>query len=253
MKRILICAAIPRELKFIRRNLAKTKGEKRSNGAVFSTSTKSADIVLLTTGIGIQSAESSVQSLLNGFHPDLMISLGFGGALYDNLAVGDLIWASRVFFLSDNYSGRETAEISDISLPGAKKIADKIRGPIFYREGCIVTLEHFMGKHEMRKSLPEGISFPVCDMETFVLAKTALERGIPFFAARSVSDTAFQEIPRELLDITDERGNIAYLHLLKSLLQKPGLAKDVLLLGKNSLKAAKSLSAFVRSFLDTAA
>ncbi len=253
MKKVLICAAMPQELKFIRRNLSKTKGEKRSYGAVFSTLTNSAEVTLLRTGVGTINAESSIKSLLRKLHPDLIMSLGFGGALYEGLVAGDLIWASRVFFLRTPLAGREPTEISHISLPEAKKIADKIPGSIFYREGCIVTLEHFMGKHEIRKSLPDGVSFPVCDMETFVLAKTAMERRIPFFAARSVSDTASQEIPRELFDITDEWGNIAYLSLIKSVLQKPGLAKDVLLLEKNSLKAAKSLAAIVKSFLDTVA
>ncbi len=253
MKKVLICAANPQELKFIRRDLSKTKGEKSSNGAVFSFQTKSSKITLLRTGIGTLNSESSLESLLRELHPDFILSLGFGGALYEGLAAGDLIWASRVFFISDKFSGRGTPEISDIFLPEAKKIADGLAGSISYREGCILTLEHFVRKDEIRKILPDGISFPVCDMETFVLARTALEGGIPFFAARAVSDTAFQEIPRELLDAHDISGNIAYFWLLKSVLQRPGLVKDIVWLGRNSRKAAKNLAALAESFLDIVA
>jgi len=252
MKRVLICAAVPRELKLIRRNLSTAKGKKRSSRDDFSALTTPVEVTLLRTGIGALNAESSIISLLRELHPDLIISLGFGGALHEGLAAGDLIWASRVYFLRNKASGKETPEISDISLSESKIIADRLAGSISIHEGCIVTLEHLMPKLEIRKRLPEGISFPVCDMETFVLARTAITSRIPFFAARAISDTASQEIPPELLDVNKISGDVAYFRLLKSVLRKPGLAKDIVRLGINSEKAARSLGDLIK-FLPYAA
>lgn len=94
--------------------------------------------------------------------------------------------------------------------------------------------------------------FPVCDMETFALANSAVQRRIPFIAVRSISDTADQEVPGELFDVTHESGKIAYRRLIKSVFKKPGLVKDLIRLGVNSEKAAKSLGGLLRSLLDTA-
>lgn len=248
MTRVLICAAVPRELKYIYRNLSCSKGQSWTSCTVFSTHAGPTQVILLRTGIGVLNAESSIRSLLKDLRPDLIMSLGFGGALYEGAAAGDLIWGSRLLYLSDT-SSEGAAEISDISLPKDENIVEKLAGMTPFREGCLVTVERSMRKHEILKSLPDGISFPVCDMEAFVLARTAMERHIPFFAARSISDMSDQEIPREFFGINDESGKIVYSRFLKSVFHKPTLVKDIVWLGINSEKAARSLGNFVKSFL----
>ncbi|MFI5293803.1 MAG: hypothetical protein ACHQ0Y_02115 [Thermodesulfovibrionales bacterium] len=252
MKKILICAPLARELKYVLSNFPAGRREWTSGG-IFSVQTTSGEIVLLRTGIGTHHSESSLTTLLGELRPDLIVSLGFAGALYEGLAAGDLIWASRVFFLSDRTPDTKGPELPEIPLPESKRVADKLAGIISFREGCIVTLESLVKKPEIRKRLPAKISFPVCDMETFVLARTATRQGIPFFAARSISDTSDHEIPPELLDIFDESGKILYFRLSKRVLYKPGLLMDMVRLRRNSERAAKSLGNLVKSFLDTAA
>ena len=248
MARVLICASVPRELKYIYRNLSSSKRQSSTSRTVFSTYRGPTQVILLRTGIGVLNAESSIRSLLKDLRPDLILSLGFGGALYEGSAAGDLIWGSRFLYLPDTSLGG-AAEISDISPARDENIVERLAGLISFREGCLVTLESSMRKHEILKSLPDGISFPVCDMEAFVLAKTAMERRIPFFAARSISDMSDQEIPRELFDINDKSGEIVYSRLLKAVFHKPALVTDIVRLGINSEKAARSLGDFVKTFL----
>jgi nucleoside phosphorylase len=248
MKKILICAPLARELKYVLSNFPAGK-RGWTSGGFFSVETTSGEVVLLRTGIGIHDSESSLATLLGELRPDLIVSLGFAGALYEGLAAGDLIWASRVFFLSDRTSDTEGPELPEIPLPESKRVADRLAGIISLREGCIVTLEDLKKKPEIRKRLPAGVSFPVCDMETFVLARTATRQGIPFFAARSISDASDHEIPLELLDIFDESGKILYFRLSKSVLYKPGLAMDMVRLRRNSEMAAKSLGSLVRAIM----
>ncbi len=247
MKKVLICAAVPRELKSIQRNLSHAKRQRSPSWADFTAQTTSAEVTLLTTGIGILNADSSIKSFLREFRPDLIVSLGFGGALHEGLAAGDLVWASRVYVLRNI---AEVPEISDISFPEAKIIADRLSGSISIREGSIVTLEHLMPKSEIRKKLPEIIPFPVCDMETYAIARIANTSRIRFFAARAISDTASQEIPPELLGVNKISGSISYFELLKSVLQMPGLVKDIVRLGRNSEKAARSLGNLIEFLLD---
>ena len=251
MKRTLICAPLAREFKYVLGNFP--SGRRRwTSGGVCSVQTPSGEVVLLRTGVGTRRSESSLTSLLSKLRPDLIVSLGFAGALHEGLAAGDLIWASRVFFLSDRTPHAEGTEFPEILLPESKRVADRLAGIISIREGCIVTLEDFVRKPEIRKRLPAEISLPVCDMETFVLARVAARQGIPFFAARAISDTSDHEIPPELLDIFDESGKILYFRLSKRVLYKPGLLSDMFHLRRNSERAAKSLGTLVKSLLETA-
>lgn len=252
MKRMLICAPIPREFKYIYRSLSSPDVQSLSTGRAFTALTASMEITLLQTGVGIHNAESSTESVLKEFLPDLILSLGFGGALHEGLAAGDLIWASRIIFLHSEPSGAVRPQITDLSLPESKKITDGIGRSVSLHEGCIVTLEHPMKKSEIRNILPSGISFPVCDMETFALATTAARRHIPFFAVRAISDTLYQEVPQEFFDLIDASGKTSYARLLMSVLKKPGLVKKLIQLGVNSEKAAKSLGELVTSVVNNA-
>jgi nucleoside phosphorylase len=250
MKRVLICAAVPRELKYVYGNLSCSRGQRRTSGPVLATYRGHTQVILHRTGIGAANAEASIKSLMNDLRPDLIMSVGFAGALYEGASAGDLFWASRFLYLSGNSPDGKIAEISDIPLPDGGKIIEGLAGLLSLRQGCIVTLEHSLRKDEIRKRLPDGISFPVCDMETFVLARSAVRQHVPFFAARSISDASGEDIPSELFDINDESGKIVHSRLLKSVFQKPSLVKDIVRLGINSEKAAKSLGDLIKSFLD---
>ncbi len=248
MKRILLCAPLAREFKYVLGNFPSLK--RWASGDVFSARTASGEVVLLRTGIGTRRSESSLTSLLREFRPDLIVSLGFAGALREGLTAGDLVWASRVFFLSYGASRNEGTELPEIYLPDARKVADRLAAEISVREGCIVTLEDLVTKPEVRKRLPAEIPPPVCDMETFALAGVAARQGIPFFAVRSVSDISAHEIPAELLDIFDESGKILFFRLFGRVLRKPGLIRDMLHLRRDSERAAKSLGVITKSIID---
>ncbi len=250
MKKLLICAAVPQEFKYIRKNLSSKKIRGSTGGSVFTAQTASTQVTLLQTGSGIKNAESSVGSFLKEFRPDLIISLGFGGALHEGLAAGDLVWGSRIIFVRSRPKGSLLPQTTDILLPETNLTGFLGRSPSL-REGCIVTLEQPITKPEIRNVLPDGVSFPVCDMETFALAKIAVHSQIPFFAVRAISDISHQEIPREVFDLIDPSGRASYARLLISVLKKPGLLKTLNWLGLNSEKAAKSLGEFVKSVLES--
>ncbi len=249
MKRLLICAAIPHEFKYIRRNLSPKELQSSTAGRAFTAQTASAEITLLQTGIGIHNAESSIESLLKEVHPDLIISLGFGGALQEGVAAGELVRASKIIFLRSRTNGASSLKTTDISLPKAN-LTGIFGSSISFREGCIVTLENPMTKQEIRNVLPGNIPFPVCDMETFALATIAARSHLPFVAVRAISDTSDQEISQEVFDIIDSSGKTSYARLLVSLLKKPSLIKILISLGLNSEKAAKRLGDLVTCFLD---
>ncbi len=251
MKKLLICAAIPHEFKYIRRNLSSEEAQNSITDRVLTAQTTSMQITLLQTGIGIHNAESSMGSLLKTFRPDFIVSLGFGGALHEGLAAGDLVQASKFIFLRSGSKVALSPPARDIYIPESN-ITDIIGSLISLREGSIVTLENPMPKLAIRNILPPDISFPVCDMETFGLAAIAAHSHIPFFGVRAISDTSDQEIPQNFFDLIDASGKTSYSRLLISVLKKPSLIKNLVMLGLNSEKAARSLGVFITSILDNA-
>jgi nucleoside phosphorylase len=245
MKKVLICAALPRELKYILSSFREGRRRKLRSSAVSSFRSTSGEFFLLRTGLGIQNSDSSMRSLLRTLRPDLVVSLGFAGSVFEGLTVGDLVWASRVFLMSE-----EDANLTEVPVPTSRPLAGRLAGRISLYEGCIVTLNRFMRKPEIIKSLPEGLSFPVCDMETFALAKIAGEQAIPFFAVRAVTDTSEHEIPPELLDISCASGRTRLSVLLMRVLRKPGLSKDIIRLKQSSERAARNLASLLRAIID---
>jgi hypothetical protein len=107
-----------------------------------------------------------------------------------------------------------------------------------------------MKKSEIKKALPR-LPLPVCDMETFPLAKLSMRKGLPFFAIRSITDRADEEIPLELLDVSDESGQYKLSRALRLILSRPKLISEIAKLGRNSRIASNSLWHAVKTLVET--
>src|SRR5208282_3958478 len=101
-------------------------------------------------------------------------------------------------------------------------------------DGTILTLRHRLNKTAIEKDLLQGLPFPVCDMETFPLAKLSMREGLPFFAIRAVTDRGHEDIPEELFGVTDLYGNYNLSHALKIILRNPALILSCIRIGKNA-------------------
>jgi nucleoside phosphorylase len=193
--------------------------------------------------MGSHNAEAAFEHVLGKYRPDFMISVGFGGALYDSATVGDLIYASRFFLIGEKVEDA-------VELSGTVRIFGRLSGMVTMREGTILTLQRWMKKSEIKKALPR-LPLPVCDMETFPLAKLSMREGLPFFAIRSITDRADEEIPLELLDVSDESGQYKLSRALRLILSRPKLISEIAKLGRNSRIASNSLWHAVKTLVET--
>ncbi len=199
---------------------------------------------MIQTGIGLKNAEAALKYIFEEHRPDSILSIGFGGALYSGAEIGDLVWASKVFLVNNGIA--ETIE-----LPESGKTASRMSGRIKIREGTILTLVRRMKKSGIGNEMCKGLPFPVCDMETFAVAKGAVERGLSFLAVRSITDRAEEEIPHELFEVVDETGTYRLSRALSVLLRKPYLITQSMKLGMRSKTAAGRLWLSVKSFIET--
>lgn len=251
--RVAIFSAFPQEIKPIVKNLKAIKSKSRPF-SLFVAEYSSKEIILVQSGMGRRNAETALDYVLKEHNPDLVLSAGFGGALYDGAAAGDLIWAERVFLIpEDVLKSGATLNRKDLcsqEIPNVREIVSRLSGRVSMREGCILTLEKYMKKSEIKKILPDDLCFTVCDMETFFLAKPSIQRGLPFISIRSITDRADEEIPFELFHVTDESGGYRLSRALSLLLRKPKLIRHSIKLGRNASIASKNLWLAVKSLIE---
>jgi nucleoside phosphorylase len=241
--RVAVFSAFPQELRHIIKNLGVTRILRKHPFTLFLTRYSSREIVVVQTGIGTHNAEAALNYVIKEHPPDLIVSAGFGGALYDGAEIGELVWASRVLLVDGDVT--DTLDFRE-----GREIFSALSRKITMREGSILTLARWMKKTEIKSILPEALSFPVCDMETFPLARTSLHKGLRFFAVRSITDRANEEIPPELLGVSDESGRYKLSRALALLLKKPHLIPSSVKLGRGSAIASKNLWRSVRAMIE---
>ena len=194
--------------------------------------------------MGLRNAEAALKYTLDEHKPDSVLSIGFGGALYSGAEIGDLVWPSKALLVDD-------AADEILELQGSREEARRISRKLNVREGSVLTFTSRRKKSGISNELLRGLPFPVCDMETFAIAKIAIEKGLPFLSVRSITDRAEEEIPSELFDVVDELGTYRLSRALAVLLRKPALIPRSIRLGMNSGTASRSLWYAVRSFIET--
>jgi adenosylhomocysteine nucleosidase len=209
---------------------------------------------LIESGIGSGRAERATGALIKSIHPDLLISIGFGGAVKPGLSPGDLAIAVRSILYRENafYSG-ETIELPDSSK------ARRIVGTICEKFGCkvmqsdFITSDVILNKKVLRDILPVDISNPVLDMETWAVARMAGQGEIPFLAIRAISDAAEEELEFSLDQFTDSEMNIRIGRILCAIARTPRILPQLLRLAKNARIAGRNLAIALDSLLNSEA
>jgi adenosylhomocysteine nucleosidase len=241
--KLAICAAFPQELKYILKNFSLKKSLKRDVFHIFFGEFSSQELILVQTGIGVQNAEAALNYILETERPDLIVSAGFGGALYEGASSGDLVWAKRALLFPEG-------DLNILEFPN-----DFLKTSLgFYVEtgicdGSILTLSRWMAKSDIIKILPAGLPHPVCDMETYPLAKLSLNNGLPFLAVRSITDTIDEDIPKEFFAASNAFGQYSFSRALGMLLSRPSLIPHSFKLGRASEIASKNLWHAVRHLI----
>ncbi len=248
--RLAIFAALPHEVKKIIATVQARRDANNSNSSfdVYRAGRFSTEIILAITGIGTVNTEAAARYIHSKFGPDMILSIGYGGAIYDGLDIGDLVWGSKFMLMPD--PARNEKESDQLEFPGNEEIFGRLHDMLPIREGTIVTLPSLMKKSEIRKIISEDGN-PVCDMETFAIARFCMEKGLSFGGVRSITDLHDEDIPPELGDISDDSGRYDALRAIRTFTAKPGLLPMVFRLARNSRKASQSLCSLIEALLET--
>ncbi len=119
---------------------------------------KNQNIVLIRCGMGKEKAMRATERVIDEFHPEIIVSAGFCGALVEDLKVGDIV----------------TSDFSD--------------GKIFCSRRPLASYDDKTAAHQQHKAI-------VVDMESEGVAAVARKHGIDFVAVKAVSDGLKDDIP----------------------------------------------------------
>lgn len=240
-------AAYPQELKHIRKNCPSAQNPENPPFPLQGKHHPLCNVIAVQTGMGTANVEIAFRRVFQERRPDIVLSVGFGGALYEDAGIGDIVWSSRSFLIRGQHEHLAEDAIPDSAM--GRRIGEKLSERTASREGHIVTLPEMMTKSKIKKMLP-GNLLPVCDMETFYLARLSHQNRVPFLAVRSITDLLHEDVPPELLAVTDGVGRYRFSRAFGLLLTKPKLIPASVRLGKNAARASKNLGKAMDALLE---
>jgi nucleoside phosphorylase len=218
MPKIVFVAAMEREVALLVKNW--TRIQHNHEGRVI-TFFEYADFVCVCGGIGVEAARRATQAAIALYHPSLIQSVGFAGALDATLRIGDIFTPSIVLDARDG---------SRYQLSGGK--------------GTLLTFMEVASASQKAK-LNSAYAAQAVDMEAAAVASAASLHGIAFAAVKVISDEAYFEIPGTSQFI-DPAGQFRTTNFVCHMALRPWLWKSVATLAANSQKAAKALAKYLQ-------
>jgi adenosylhomocysteine nucleosidase len=236
--RILIMAALPSEVRpFLRRVRTRARRDLGLPAWEFEPGPG----VVALSGMGAAAARRAGESLVDRCRPDLLVSLGFGGALAPGLAAGNLVLGETFWHYNP-----DTRELQagphpppPRSLPLLKRTLTQAGLPAV--TGSLVTTTRILHKGRQGE-LPAGLPQPVLDLETSALAEVAAAHGLTFLSLRAITDVAGEEIPAFLHNAGIRETTVGLGAALRWLAADCRRLQDLLSLWRRSRLAARTLA-----------
>ncbi len=176
--------------------------EKRTASGIdfFSGKIENKNVVVAKCGIGKVFAAICAQTMILEYGVSLIINTGVGGAISDELEIGDIAVSSTVVQhdMDTSAIGDPVGLISGINIieiPADKKTADTVIGAaekLGYRclSGIVASGDRFIAGAENKKKISDAFSALVCEMEGAAIGQVCYVNNIPFCVVRAVSDKA---------------------------------------------------------------
>ena len=219
MSKIAIVAALEREVSGLTQGWRSVERDYEGRRFVFF---ERDELVVVCGGIGMEAARRAAEAAIALYRPPLVHSVGFAGALDKNLRIGDIFAPAVVIDARDG----SRVEIDSGNRPGT-------------RNGTLVSFMAVAGI-DQKANLAQAYGAHAVDMEASAVAAAARAHGIPFDAAKAISDEANSEMP-ETARFIDAQGRFKTSSFAFFVAVRPWLWPRVALLAKNSRKAARAL------------
>lgn len=220
---VALVAALEREVRPLVRIWRRVEREHEGRHFQFY---ESGHAVLVCGGIGGDAARRATEAVIALYHPRMVWSVGFAGALDPAMAVGETV--------------------SPICIVDAR---DGSRTEIGTGRGVLVSAASIAGPDE-KKRLAQAYQAQAVDMEAAAVARGARARGIAFAATKAISDEAGFALPA-MDAFVDGTGRFRTSQFAIYCALRPWLWARTVRLAKDSAKAAQALCAELQRSIST--
>jgi adenosylhomocysteine nucleosidase len=220
--RIAIIAAMEREVKPLIRNWKMRMIEQEGRRYRLFESREAA---LICGGIGPTAARRATEALIREVNPQLVISVGFAGALDNSMQVGHVFEPRAVI-----------------------NSADGVRTEVASGQGILVSSTTVANK-EQKSRFRKAYGASAVDMEAATVAQGAQARGVEFAALKAISDAADFNLPALDRFVADD-GSFHSVKFAYHIALRPWLWATTISLARNSSNASHALCEALRRYLD---
>ncbi len=216
MTRVAIIAAMPGELKPLVRHWPHST---RGTIHFWAQRTEEEEWIAACAGAGLDAATRAFAGIEDGGPIDLLISVGWAGALTSDLSAG---------------TAHNCAGVID-ARTGERFRCDAGAGPLW-----LATSPRVADEPEKRR-LATAYKASLVDMEGAAIARLAAMRGIPFYAIKGISDSLQAKLP-DFNRFIDQNGQLLTSKLVLFALLRPWIWPALIRMGENSRKASQSIA-----------
>ncbi|MBW2708752.1 MAG: hypothetical protein JRD04_05650 [Deltaproteobacteria bacterium] len=202
------------------------------------------ELVVVQSGMGMDNAFSAA-GWLSEEGVAVLGCFGVSGGLDPGLGVGDLVFADAVFVERDD----------GISLVWEKDGCDsdvtfnfEAAKGLTMSWGPVVTMRKPVFNAAGKRALFDRTGAVAVDMETAAVARVASRSGLPFFAVRTICDSADVTLSESIYPCIDQQGRPRLPHLFRLIIRKPLLISHLLRM-KRDFTAALATASQVRCCL----
>jgi adenosylhomocysteine nucleosidase len=200
---------------------------------------------LALTGMDPTPVREAARNWLDEARPDILLSLGFSGALTPELAAGALVLGASVWQYDPRRAFLSAAPAPAPPRPLPELLAALEAGGCRAAAGSLVTTPFIIHKQSQGARLL-ALPHPVLDLESAILAGVAGSEGLPFLGLRAVTDGAGEEVPDF---IAQAGGNVGAGAALAWLARNPLRIRTLFRLWRRSRLAAANLARALAALL----
>jgi adenosylhomocysteine nucleosidase len=211
--KVAIVAALKREVHPLIRNWHANKRQHEGRRFKFF---ESEWAVLVCGGIGAEAARRASEAVIAIYHPSLIISAGFAGALDPSLLVGNVLMPRWVIDAGD---GSRTDTGAGV--------------------GALISIDSVAGPGQKAK-LAKAYDAQAVDMEAAAVARGAQARGVRFVAIKAISDESNFVMP-PMKQFVNGNGEFNTSRFVVFALVRPWLWLKMVQLARNASRAARAL------------
>jgi len=244
---LAILGAVPEEVAGIKKAMYIFDRTRLNKTETWTGTWREKNIILVRTGVGRQKAKQATIQVIDSFHPEAIISIGYAGALTAELKVGDLLIVDWIldgqndfvpFEVEDSLNSEWLGLAKSISIPGELKI----------KVGKLITVNSVIHTPEAKQDLGKQFGADAVEMETIELAMLAREKKIPFLSVRGISDA----VDHELIDSSSFLGSDGEISKLRAgwyVLTHPKSLKNAISLRSHTQIATQNLTDFISKLI----